>query len=124
MKEKIDKVVINSLLYDFYGNLLTDRQKEILELYHEENLSLSEISEQLNISRQGVHDALKKAEKVLEEYEVKLELVEKFVRSEIVIQQIGIVIDRIEEGIKVGQTQEKTINELEEIRKIIKSINE
>ncbi len=124
MKENIDKVVINSLLYDFYGNLLTNRQKEIMELYHEENLSLSEISEQLSISRQGVHDALKKAEKVLEEYEVKLALVEKFVQSELVIQQIGTAIDRIEAGIKATQTQEETINELEKIRKIIESLNE
>ena len=60
---KFDDVTRQSLLYDFYGELLTQRQKEVIELYNEENLSLAEIAEEFGISRQGVHDALHKAQK-------------------------------------------------------------
>jgi predicted DNA-binding protein YlxM (UPF0122 family) len=56
---KIDEITQASLLYDFYGQLLSRRQKEVMELYHEENLTLSEIASEFDISRQGVHDALK-----------------------------------------------------------------
>ena len=78
---KIDEITQASLLYDFYGQLLSKRQKEVMELYHEENLSLSEIAAEFDISRQGVHDALKNAEKSLKSYEEKLGLVAKFQKS-------------------------------------------
>ena len=62
---EIDDVIQTSLLYDFYGSLLTDRQREVMELYYGENLSLSEIAAEFSISRQGVHDALKNAGRAL-----------------------------------------------------------
>ena len=77
----IEDVTKASLLYDFYGRLLTEKQREVMRLYHEENLSLSEIAQEFSISRQGVHDSLKNAEKALVGYEEKLGLVEKFMRS-------------------------------------------
>ncbi len=64
---------INELM-PFYLSLLTERQQEILKLYFYEDLSLTEIAENLNISRNGVYDTLKKAEKSLKEYEDKLQL--------------------------------------------------
>jgi len=73
-----DKVTETNLLYDFYSPLLTNRQREVTRLYHCENLSLSEIGCELSISRQGVYDSLKNAEKALEEYESKLGLVQRF----------------------------------------------
>lgn len=78
MIENISKVEYASLLYDFYGELLDDNKKEIMNLYHEDNLSLAEIAEDLGTSRQGVHYTLKKAEKSLEKYEEKLGLVQKY----------------------------------------------
>lgn len=63
------------MLYDYYGGLLGARQRDVFSLYHEDDLSLSEIAEQAGISRQGVHDALKKAEAQLTGYEEKLGLV-------------------------------------------------
>ena len=72
-----------SLEYDFYGALLTKRQSEVMQLYHEENLSLSEIAEEFGISRQGVHDALKNAQEALTTYEEKLGLVHDLGGSEI-----------------------------------------
>ncbi len=93
-----DKITEVSLLYDFYGQLLSKRQQEVMSLYYEENLSLSEIAEEFSISRQGVHDALKNAEKSLHQYEAKLGLVSRFEKSrsavEMIDRQIEAVIDK------------------------------
>ena len=85
---KIDDVIQTSLLYDFYGSLLTDRQREVMELYYGENLSLSEIAAEFSISRQGVHDNVKRCNKILSDYEEKLHLVEKFVNIKEKIHRI------------------------------------
>ena len=65
-------------LYDFYGELLTERQRSVYEMSINEDLSLSEIADALSISRQAVHDIIKRCDHQLEEYEEKLHLVEKF----------------------------------------------
>ena len=74
----MDGYVKQSLLYDFYGDLLTEHQKEIFEAYIQDNLSLAEIAQDANISRQGVHDIIKRCNQMLEGYEAKLHLVERF----------------------------------------------
>jgi predicted DNA-binding protein YlxM (UPF0122 family) len=74
----LNKVIEMGILFDFYGNLLTDKQRFIIELYYLEDLSLAEIAEQMNISRQGVYDTLKRAEIKLYNYEKKLGLIKKF----------------------------------------------
>lgn len=88
-----DDIAQVSLLYDFYGQLLTKRQQQVMELYYEENFSLSEIAAEFSISRQGVHDTLKNAEKALRNYEEKLGLVEKLQKSRQVIRQIDKELD-------------------------------
>lgn len=65
-------------LYDFYGELLNERQRKVYEDFYFNDLSLSEIAADEGISRQGVHDLIKRCSKALEEYENKLHLVEKF----------------------------------------------
>ena len=77
----MDKNVEICLLLDFYGKLLTDRQREIMSLYYEDNLSLTEVAEELNISKQGVSDSLKRSEKVLYETEEKLQLLKQHMES-------------------------------------------
>ena len=77
----MDKNVEICLLLDFYGKLLTDRQREIMALYYEDNLSLTEVAEELNISKQGVSDSLKRSEKVLYETEEKLQLLKQHMES-------------------------------------------
>ena len=67
------------LLFDFYGEMLTDKQRELFDLYYNEDLSLSEIAEHAGITRQGVRDAVVRAEHTLTALEDKLHLVEKFV---------------------------------------------
>ena len=85
MKSSLDILYEMNLLADFYGALLSQRQQDVLRLYHEENCSLQEIAEELGISRQGVHEALKKAEKSLRDYEAKLGLVVRFRSQEQVL---------------------------------------
>lgn len=75
---RLEKIVRRSLLYDFYGELLTEHQKRIYEDVVMNDLSYSEIARENGISRQGVYDMIKRADKILEEYEEKLKLVEKF----------------------------------------------
>ena len=78
----MDKNVEICLLLDFYGNLLTDRQKEIMTLYYEDNLSLAEVACELSISKQGVSDSIKRSEKILYETEEKLQLLKQYLANE------------------------------------------
>ena len=74
----MDSLLEQSLLYDYYGELLTDRQKELYEQYVVEDLSLGEIAQMAGISRQAVHDQIRRVHKALQGYEDKLHLVERF----------------------------------------------
>lgn len=76
------------LLFDFYGPLLTHRQQEVYDYSCGEDMSLGEIAETLGISRQAVHDNLRRTEKILEEYEAKLGLAEKFLAIEGHVEKI------------------------------------
>lgn len=67
-----------TMLYDFYGDLLTDRQKEFYDLYYNEDLSLAEIAENYGITRQGVRDIVVRAEASLQEIEDKTGLIERY----------------------------------------------
>ncbi len=84
----MEKIVEQGLLYDFYGELLTGHQRNIYEdaVYHD--MSLSEIAEQHGISRQGVHDLIRRCDKQLAGYEEKLHLVRKFAEAKKTIARI------------------------------------
>jgi predicted DNA-binding protein YlxM (UPF0122 family) len=86
-----------NLLCDFYGGLLKKRQRDIFRMYYAEDLSLAEIATDLGISRQGVHDALKKSATALETYENALGLVAKYARAEETMALAGAAIDRLSE---------------------------
>ena len=99
----VEKILEISLLYDFYGQLLTDKQKNIIELYYNNDLSLGEISEILNISRQGVYDFLKRSEKLLYRYESKLGLVEKFLHQKDKLKEAYNLLDSLGNDEKVNR---------------------
>lgn len=69
-----------NLLFDFYEHLLTERQQTFLKLYYQDNLSLAEIAEQFDISRQAINEHIKRAETIIEQYEEKLQLLAKHER--------------------------------------------
>jgi hypothetical protein len=84
----MEKFVEQALLYDFYGELLTKRQQQVYESVVLEDYSLSEVAEDLGISRQGVHDMIKRCNKTLEDYEEKLHLVDKFLNIRAQVKRI------------------------------------
>ncbi len=116
-----EKIIEINMLYDFYGQLLTIKQREILKLYYEDNFSLSEIAEEFGISRQGVHDFVKRAEKSLHEYENQLRLVSKFGETE---EAIAAIDSEIEQLIKQNAHNDKLMERLQKIKSIIDQINE
>jgi len=123
----VDDVTKASLLYDFYGALLTEKQRQVMALYHEENLSLSEIANEFGISRQAVHDTLKKAEQALEDYENKLKLIDKFMKTENAVMRVKEELSLIEEEIALSEPKradKETVRRLENIKAIIEGLEE
>ena len=100
----MEKFVEQTLLYDFYGELLTERQQQVYESVVLEDYSLSEVAEDLGISRQGVHDMIRRCNHTLEEYEEKLHLVEKFLRIRKQTQRIRVLAEgyQAQEIIKIS----------------------
>lgn len=88
MESNLEKKQRVNLLMDCYEELLTDKQKEYLMLYYEEDFSLAEIAEDLDVSRNAVYDNLKRAVASLEDYEKKLHLLEKHIQRMDLIQRI------------------------------------
>ncbi|MGB4701814.1 MAG: YlxM family DNA-binding protein [Syntrophomonadaceae bacterium] len=85
MLDKLEQII---LLKDFYGPLLTQRQQEVLNLHYEQDWSLSEIASHLNITRQAVYDLLKRSERLLMEYEERLQLVKRFQDTQEQIEEV------------------------------------
>ncbi len=86
--DDMEKIARQGILYDFYGALLTEHQRQIYEDIVLYDLSLSEIAQERGISRQGVHDLVKRCDRILEGYEEKLHLVEKFEETKKLAREI------------------------------------
>ena len=91
-RHSIEERVELSLLYDFYGALLKENQRRMFEASILDDYNLAEIAEDENITRQGVHDAIKRACKQLREYEQKLGLVEKFEKQKELVKKLHIIL--------------------------------
>lgn len=89
----MNEILKQALLYDFYGELLTERQKDIYSQFVLEDLSLGEIAREAGISRQGVHDVIKRCDQALSGYEEKLHLVEKFMSVKKKVERIDELLD-------------------------------
>ena len=92
----MEKIVRQGLLYDFYGPLLTDHQQEVYESLVYDNLSLGEIGQEYGISRQAAHDIIKRSDKILEEYEDKLHLIERFADNKNGLKHIKELLDSLD----------------------------
>jgi len=113
----MEKLVEIGILFDFYGKLLSEKQFQAIELYYIHDLSLAEIGEELNITRQGVFDTLKRSEQKLYHYEEILGLVDKFNKSHETIRDILKVAKELQDyGIKNNiDIIYKKAHEIEEI---------
>ena len=125
MKENIGTVEYASLLYDFYGALLSENQLEVMTMYHEDNLSLSEIAEELGMTRQAVHYTLKKAERKLEEFDSKLGLVEQYRENQVLAEKAIGKLSELEKSTDLGRDCDKEIaKSIQQIREIVLKITE
>ena len=85
-----------TMLYDFYGDLLTKRQKEFYDLYYNDDLSLAEIAENYDITRQGVRDIIVRAEKTLEDIEEKTGLIKRYHRTRATTATLRSLCDQLQ----------------------------
>lgn len=114
---RMERFVEQSLLYDFYGELLTEHQQKVYTSIVFEDYSISEIARDAGISRQGVHDMVKRCNRILEEYESRLHLVEKFLTIREKVRQIQKLADGLD-------AEEPGTERMEQIKKIASDILE
>lgn len=103
---------------DFYGELLTQKQFEVLDYYYNQDYSLKEIAEYMDISRQGVRDFIKRGEKQLADFENKLHLAEKFHHFNMLADKILYNIDRLEQKYDISDMTETIKNIISEMKDI------
>lgn len=105
-----NSAVMRSMLFDFYGELLTDKQREYFDLRYNEDLSLGEIAEQCGISRQGVWDIIRRAETAMTEIEEKTGLIKRFIER-------NAQIDELQNELKsIGVSDEGIMKKLEGLK--------
>ncbi len=120
---EIDNMAYESLLYDFYGVLLTDKQREVMELYHEENYSIVEIAKELKVSKQAIYENLRKSDAILRNYEAKLGLMLSLLRTRELIESVEGKIDGLISSPELAENS-KVKEGLLEIREMISGLDE
>ncbi|MCD7817864.1 MAG: DNA-binding protein [Lachnospiraceae bacterium] len=114
----MDEVLRQALLFDFYGELLTEHQRTVYEAVVQNDLSYSEAAEMFGITRQGAHELVKRCGRILEQYESKLHLVERFLKIRAKVQQIQALSAHCEEidketfASQVSELSERILEEL------------
>ena len=114
MADMAARVKLNYLL-DFYGPLLTEHRQNVMRLYCEEDMTQQEIAQELDITRQGVFDAIAKSKKQLREYEEKLKLVERYRRQTAEAEKCLRALDRLDPGAEGAQALSEARAALENI---------
>ena len=94
----MDKIYYITLLLDFYGELLTEKQRSVMASYYFDDYSLNEIAEEHSITKQAVQDMIKRTEKLLKQYEEKLMLVDKYLERKEKVEIITKELDRLIEN--------------------------
>ena len=112
-----DKTLQMTMLFDFFGDLLTDKQREYFDLYYNEDLSLSEIADNVGITRQGVRDTIVKAENALIEYEDKTGIVARFTERSSEIERAEAIAKKLSDC-----TEENRAKLTDELVKILESL--
>jgi UPF0122 protein GK1195 len=102
-----------SMLFDIYGGLLTDKKKRVMEMYHEDDMSLSEIADVLEVSRAAVHDSLRSAERLLCSYEDKLGILADYLRKEKLADELRTYISEARDLLAKDMVERKSKDELD-----------
>lgn len=108
-----------AVLLDFYGPMLTDKQRDAIDLYYNQDLSLSEIAEHENITRQGVRDSIKRGEVFLYDLEDKLKIFDNYIENLKTLQSIQYVLERIEKENNTYHYSGSIGENVEQIKNII-----
>ena len=116
----MSKELYFSTLLDFYGVMLNDRQRKVMENYYNEDLSLSEIALNIGISKQGVRDIIKRSEERLKTLDEKLKFIDLINKKETLSSQALSLIEKIKKG---SNLEKDNLILLEKLRKIIESIS-
>jgi predicted DNA-binding protein YlxM (UPF0122 family) len=111
---EMENIFKQNMLYDFYGELLTEHQRKIYEAAVFEDMSLSEIGNEFGISRQGVHDLIKRCDKTLRDYEDKLHLLQRFEETKKMAGRIHALSLEAKEATDLPQCMSK-ISEIEQL---------
>ena len=114
----MDEAVFRTMLFDFYGELLTDKQREYFDLHYNEDLSLAEIAQSEGITRQGVWDIIRRGEDTLRRYESKTGLVARFARERQLLDRLQDRLDRLTPLVsgEAADTAEEMRKDLRELR--------
>lgn len=107
-----------SVLLDYYSPMLTDKQKDVIDLYYNEDLSLSEIAEHESITRQGVRDSIKRGEQTLYEMEEKFRLAERSEKYYAMIEEIAHLADEIKKDCSYGGNPKSAVKHAEQLAKL------
>ncbi|MBM7701837.1 putative DNA-binding protein [Metabacillus iocasae] len=108
----LEKTTRMNYLYDFYQALLTPKQRSYMSLYYLDDYSLGEIAEEFDVSRQAVYDNIKRTEQMLEQYEEKLLLLERFQERQSIVQQLKA---ELEPDLKHNDKLSTLLNSLEKL---------
>lgn len=112
----VEKTVRMSLLFDFYGELLTERQQEFFALYYDHDLSLGEIAQQYGVSRQAVYDILRRSSQALQGFEEKLQLVRRHERQTELIESLADQLEAVEHELKLAGVADALLSRIADVR--------
>ncbi len=110
----MEKILRQSLLFDFYGELLTEHQKSVYEDYVLNDIGLSEIALERGISRQGVYDLIKRCDVILENYETKLKLINKFLITKDMVKRIHDITKQFDD-LETSSKQRLLVDEINDL---------
>ncbi|MDD4690770.1 YlxM family DNA-binding protein [Eubacterium aggregans] len=119
----MEEKVLEQLRFDFYGELLSERQKTILDYYYNDDYSLAEIGDILGITRQGIHDAYKRAKGLMADYEEKLGLVARYTKSRELLTDITDEISKLLGDERISKNPE-VLSEMTRLKEDIEEVIE
>lgn len=119
----VEKLVEVGYLFEFYGKLLTEKQYEVVDLYYIEDLSLQEIGDTMNVTRQGIYDLLKRAEQNLYKFEENLGLIDRYFSNNEKIKRIMYLAEDIEGNLDIDSNLKNSKEIIEITKDILKEID-